>query len=155
VIFPIPLFLSRVPVPSLRGATFRPKPVLPIRIMGPGGTDQQRALVDTGADDVVFPFTVALRVGLDLSRAPQGNARGVGNLTPSALYYAPVLLELDDGNEVCRWRAVVGFSWAIQHRALLGIAGGLEFFRTILDVEQRQIELIANPSLPRTQDAVP
>jgi hypothetical protein len=39
--------------------------------------------------------------------------------------------------------------------ALLGIAGGLEFFRTTLDVSAREIILLPQPSLPVTQDPAP
>ncbi len=38
---------------------------------------------------------------------------------------------------------------------VFGIAGGLEFFRTTLDGFRREVEILAQPNLPATQDAVP
>ena len=66
-----------------------------------------------------------------------------------------MILLLDDGIERSRWRAVVGFTAAPLRFALLGIAGGVEYFRTTLDVENREILMLPNASIPTTQDATP
>jgi hypothetical protein len=112
-------------------------------------------LLDSGADDVIFPLSVAKRLGLDLSRAVTGSAVGIGSSRPSSILYLPVILLLSDGNETCRWRAVVGFTAARLRFPLFGIAGGLQHFRTTLDLEQDEIILLANPSLAATQDPIP
>src|SRR5262249_7299887 len=136
-------------------ATSRYRPFIPLTVCGPAGMEKRPALVDTGADDVVFPLDVAPKIGISLANLPKGQARGVGATSPAALFYASVILNLDDGNETARWRAVVGFSPALSRWAVFGIAGGIEFFRTTVDVEVQQIELIANSSLPSTQDTIP
>ncbi len=132
----------------------RPKPIIPITLFGPTGQDRTVVLVDSGADDVVFPMRSATVLGIPFGGLPQGQAMGVGG-KPLPLVYAPVILELDDGNEVCRWRATVAFSTAMRRYGLLGIAGGLQYNRTTIDVEALQVELIATASLPRTSDSTP
>jgi hypothetical protein len=124
-------------------------------VIGPGGQALEQALLDTGADDVIFPMSLAGRLGLDLSKAAAGSAQGVGSSRPADILYAPVILLLTDGQETCRWRATVGFTQASLRFSLFGIAGGLEYFRTTLDVEQQEIVLLPKPSLPVTQDPVP
>ena len=122
---------------------------------GPRGQIQCSILVDTGANDVVFPSALAASLGVSLSAAAVRTAQGVGSSQGIPLFYAPVILQLQDQIEICRWRAVVAFTQAPLRLPLLGIAGGLQYFRTTLDVEARQIEMIAKPSLPRTQGAAP
>ncbi|MCI0459106.1 MAG: retroviral-like aspartic protease family protein [Gemmataceae bacterium] len=114
-----------------------------------------QALVDTGADDIVFPEIVAARTGIDLSAALPSSSRGAGANQPTPVLFAPVILLLDDGKEKFRWRAVVGFAPLRSKYGLFGIAGGLEYFRMTLDIADRELLLEAKPSLPVTQDAVP
>jgi hypothetical protein len=142
------------PIPSLGGATARYKPLIPLTILGPKGQWNPHVSVDTSADDVVFRVATAARLGIDLSRAPQLRASGVGGQI-AVVYYAPVILLLTDGEDAYRWRATVGFTSAFLKFPLFGIAGALEFFRTTLDGFRKQVELIAQPNLPTTQDAVP
>jgi hypothetical protein len=42
------------PLPSLGGSLVRPRPVMAIRIAGPGRAWLRDALLDTGSDDTVF-----------------------------------------------------------------------------------------------------
>jgi hypothetical protein len=142
-------------VPSLGGATVRYKPVIPLTVIGPTGQVTRSALVDSGADDVVLPTDIAAHIGVDLSAALPGQAHSVAGPHPVGVFYAPVILLLSDQRETCRWRAVVAFTQAPLRLLLFGIAGGLEHFRTTLDVVDRDIILVAKPTLPATQDPVP
>jgi hypothetical protein len=153
--FPLATFWSRTPVPSLGGGTRRYKPVIPILIMGPSGQTTTRILVDTGSDDIVFPHDIAERIGVDLRGASPGSASGVGSAGPVQILFAPVILELSDQVETCRWRAVVGFTRTPLRFSLLGIAGGLEHFETILRVRSLEVQLIPQSTLPSTSDPVP
>lgn len=155
MIFPLAGFRSPVPVPSLGGRQVRFKPLIPIEVTGPAGKETRRVLVDTGADDVVFAFDLAVRLGVNLTGATQGHASGVGSQRSATLHYAPVILQLQAQAEVHRWRAVVAFTRAPLRFPLLGIAGGLEHFRTTVDVGRKEVELIAGPSLPSTLDLTP
>jgi hypothetical protein len=102
----------------------------------------------------VFPSALAQRIGVDLSQAPQRRSQGVGTSQPTPVLYAPVILVLSDSVQTVRWRATVGFVSAVLRFSLLGIAGGLQFFRTTLD-DLHEVELVPNASLPMTQDPVP
>ncbi len=133
----------------------RYKPIIGITIIGPRDGQLRQVLVDTGADDIVFPENVAARIGVDLSAALPGSSHGVGASQPLPVLFAPVILYLDDSKESFRWRAVVGFAPLRSKYGLFGIAGGLQYFRMTLDVDDRELLLVAKPSLPVTQDAVP
>ncbi|HJT79203.1 MAG TPA: hypothetical protein VJ739_18550 [Gemmataceae bacterium] len=153
--FDLPGFRSRTPVVSLGGAFVRYKPVLPLTVLGPTGQETRRVLLDSASDDIVFPLDLATRLGMNLTAAPRRAAQGVGGTLPVSLWFAPVILLLSDQVETCRWRAVVAFTPTPLRFPLFGIAGGLEYFRTTLDVADREILLYAKPSLPVTQDPVP
>jgi hypothetical protein len=153
--FAVTTFRTRAPVPSLGGARVRSKPLAPLSVIGPGGQDTLLTLVDSGADDVVFPAALAPRLGIDLSAAPAGAAQGVGSAQPLGLLYALVILLLTDGQELRRWRAVVAFTQSPLRFPLFGVAGGLEHFLFKLDVGGGEFLLEAKPTLPATQDLVP
>jgi Aspartyl protease len=155
VIFPIPGFQSKVPVPALLGQTVRYKPVIPITVTGPKNQEARQILVDTGADDIVFPEALAARLGVDLSSAIPGSGHGIGAAQPVPVLFAPVILQLSDQQETYRWRALVGFTKASLRFAILGIAGGLEHFLTTFDFASHEMLLIALNTLPTTQDAAP
>jgi hypothetical protein len=133
----------------------RYKPVIPITVIGPKSQETSLILVDSGSDEIVFPIDLAIRLGIDLTLASKGSSVGVGTGQPVALLFAPVILLLDDNVETCRWRAAVGFTQAPLRFPLFGIAGGLEHFRTTLDVVDREIILTAKLSVPTTMDLVP
>ncbi len=155
MLFTVPWFHAKDPAPSLGGGTKRYKPIIGITVIGPRGPQLRQVLVDSGSDDVVFPENVAARIGVDLSVAVPGSSRVVGGGQPLPVLFAPVILLLDDGKEACRWRAVVGFAPLQTKYGLFGVAGGLEYFRMTLDVADKELLLVAKPSLPVTQDAVP
>ena len=153
--FTLRTYRSSTPIPSLRGSTARSKPIIPMTVIGARAQETCFVLVDTGSDDVVFPVALAQRIGVDLSRAPQRHSQGVGSVQPVPILYAPVILALSDHQQTIRWRATVGFTSVPLQFSLLGVASGLEFFQTILDVPQRKIELLPNSTLPVTQDLIP
>jgi hypothetical protein len=126
----------------------RYKPVIALTVIGPGGPHSVEALVDSGSDDIVFSLDVAAQIGLNLSAASAGQAQGLGGPQPVGLLYAPVILVLSDGMQTCSWRAVTTFTGTRLRFAIFGIAGGLEHFRTTLDVQSREIILLPQPSLP-------
>jgi hypothetical protein len=141
-------------IPSLAGSTTRYKPVIPITVVGPRSRETAFVLVDSGSDDIIFPTALAQRLGVDLSQAPVRRSHGVGAAQAVPVLYGPVILVASDSVETVRWRATVGFVSVPLRFSLFGIAGGLQFFRMILD-GVRELELIADASLPVTQDASP
>jgi len=152
--FSLRAYHSPSPIPSLAGSTIRYKPVIPMTIIGSRSQETQFVLIDPGSDDIVFPAALAQRIGVELLHAPKRYSQGVGAVHAVPVLYAPVILVVADSSETVRWRATVGFVSVPLRFALFGIAGGLQFFRMILD-GVRELELIPDPSLPATQDAVP
>src|SRR4051794_31519212 len=96
------------PIVPLKGRGTRPRPVVPVALLGPSEAVPQDALLDTGADDTIFPERVAAFAGIDLTNAPQGTGGGLG--IGAVVRYAEVTLRLSDGRERREWRAWVGFA---------------------------------------------
>ncbi len=155
MIFPIPRFRSPTPILSLGGGWYRQKPIISIDVLGPTGQFGAQISVDSSSDDVVFPIRLAPLLGVTFSGGPQRHAGGVGSPAPIGLFYAPVILELSDHIETCRWRAVVVFAQTQMPFALLGIAGGLEHFLTTFNFSMSEIIMLPQPTLSATQDARP
>lgn len=138
-----------VPAWTLYGATTRYRPIVSVPILGPLGGRLRDGLLDTGSDDTVFPASDAALIGVDLSNAPQGGAKGVG-ASGSGLRYAEVELRLTDGQEYRRWQARVGFTDTPLRYALLGHAGVLQFFTAKFDGDRHEVELTVNGTYPGT-----
>src|SRR5262249_14021211 len=83
------------PITPLDGRMERPRPIISVSLTGPKGTVPQDALLDSGADDTVFPESVAASIGIDLTNAPVGTGGGVGKGL-LVLRYAKVSLRLAD-----------------------------------------------------------
>ena len=106
-----------------------------------------RALLDTAADDTVFPDAAAVTAGVDLTNAPLGEASGIGG-APVLVRYAVVELRLTDGIEYRRWTAWVGFTAARLKQPLLGFAGCLQFFGANFRGDREEVELEVNTVYP-------
>ncbi len=142
-------YVAPNPVISLGGRAERPRPVIPVALIGPGGSVSRDGLLDTGADDTVFPAAEATLLGLDLSTAPTGIASGVGTI-PYPVRYARVRLRITDGQERREWEAWVGFTAARLRRPLLGYAGFLQFFGANFLEDAEVVELTVNGKYPGT-----
>ncbi len=130
------------PAIALGGRWVRPRPIIHVTIIGPSGSRLQEGLLDSGADDTVFPQRLAALLGVDLSNAPVGQATTAA-LTNVPLRFAHVSLRITDGVERREWPAWVGFSPAI-HRPLLGFAGFLQFFTATFHGDREYVELTTN-----------
>jgi hypothetical protein len=119
---------TRTPQPSLGGSMLRPRPIVAVRIIGPGGSLLRDGLLDTGADDTVFPDWVAKVTGLDLVHA-EARSIGLVGRQPLTCRYASVRLRISDGvSETYEWTLVAGFVSLQIPRPLLGYAGFLQYF---------------------------
>ncbi len=143
------LYTVAQPVITLGGATARPKPVIPVSVIGPAGTVCKDSLLDTGADDTILPENIAVALGIDLSRAPTGTASGVGKKA-YPVRYAQVPLRVSDGQEQREWEAWVAFTAAPLHRPLMGYAGFLQFFGANFLGDVKVVELTVNSAYPGT-----
>ncbi len=137
------------PVLPLGGRHVRPRPLIPVTLIGPGGTTVQRAIVDSAADDTIFPDRVATLIGLDLVQAPAGTGSGVGS-GMIALRYAQVTLRLAAGLERREWAGWVGFTSATFSYPMLGFAGCLQYFDVLLLGAREEVELTVNALYPGT-----
>jgi predicted aspartyl protease len=140
---------GRRPIPSLAGQLYRPRPLIPVTLLGPAGSIARDALLDTGADDTVFSDVVAHALGIDLTNAPTGEASGAG-MVPVALRYAQVRLRVTDGREFRDWSARIGFTSARLKQPLLGFAGFLQYFTAKFDGDLEEVELTINRKYPGT-----
>ncbi len=136
--------------PSLpSGATIRWRPLVPVRVIGPGGRSLlfTRAVFDPCADDTVLPLSLVTVLGIAL-RPDSGHVvrwRGQAH----SLRFGDVELELaDDKGEVWRWPAVVSRSAAPMRYPILGTCGCLQFFDAQFRGEDRIVKIEANPSYP-------
>jgi hypothetical protein len=140
---------GRPPIVTLGGRLVRARPVIAVAVIGPAATWSGDGLVDTGAEDTVFPEWIASRAGIDLTSAPTGTAGGVG----TGVYpvrYAEVPLRITDNLERREWRAWVGFTAAPLRRPLLGIVGFLQFYTATFHGDREELELTVNTLYPGT-----
>jgi hypothetical protein len=133
-------FRTRAPLYSLNGRQERPRPIVPVTIIGPGGTGYSRAVVDPASDDTVFHESVARLIGLDLTVAPIGEAAGVGQ-RPLIVRYGRVTLRMAQSREFREWQAIVGFTAVPLRHDLLGFAGFLQYFTATFHGDQEVVEL--------------
>jgi predicted aspartyl protease len=142
-----------VPVPhavvSLGGRWSRPRPILPVAVVGPTNTSAVDGHLDTGSEDTVFSERLAVRIGIDLTNAPVGRL-ATATLTNAPVRYAQVVLRITDGKEQREWPAWVGFTPTRLQSPLLGFAGFLQFFTTTFRGDREQVELTVNSLYPGT-----
>jgi hypothetical protein len=153
VIFPYLPLPTKAPIPSLGGAVVRYRPVVPVRVFGPLGSRLLDGCLDCGSDDTIFPLSLARKLGIDLTGAPQGEAHPVGG-TIIPYVYAAVTLRVSDGVETYEWQATVGFIDLPLRWALLGHAGFLDFFDTELRGAAREVVMTSNSRFSGTRAIV-
>ena len=147
--FPYQPISQSHPIVPLGGRQERPRPIIGVTVIGPSDSRLREGLLDSGADDTVFPATLAPVLGIDLSNAPTGRAgTPAGAVFP--VRYARVGLRITDGIEWREWQAWVGFTPVKLHYSLLGFAGFLQFFDTNLRGALEVAELTINNLYPGT-----
>jgi hypothetical protein len=141
--------VATAPLPALGGSLIRPRPILAVRIAGPGQAWLRDGLLDSGSDDTVFEDAIAALIGLDLRDAEERELGIVGRPQPVRCRYAAVNLRITDGlRETYEWKAVVGFVATRLRYSLLGYAGFLQYFDAEFRGADREAILIPNRSFP-------
>jgi hypothetical protein len=135
------------PALALGGRWVRPQPLIHISLVGPTAARPIRGILDTAADDTVFPDYVAARIGVDLTGAPTGSSSGVGGISVP-LRFAPIKLRLAGGGEFREWPAWVGFTSLPLRYPMLGFAGFLQFFTATFHGDLEEVELAVNNLYP-------
>jgi hypothetical protein len=137
------------PAVALGGSIIRPRPVIAVTLLGPTNARLLEAHLDTGSDDTVFPERIAQQLGIDLTHAQQGQARGVG-MAGAPLRYVRLPLRIAAGSERREWTAWVAFTPVPMKRPLLGFAGCLQFFTATFHGDREIVELTINSLYPGT-----
>ena len=147
--FPYHLIRVGRPALALGGRWVRPQPLIHVSLVGPAAARPVLGVLDTAADDTVFPDYVAARIGIDLTGAPVGSSSGVGGIS-APLRYAQVKLRVAGGGEFREWPAWVGFSPVPMRYPMLGFAGFLQFFAATFHGDREEVELTINRLYPGT-----
>ncbi|MBX3452309.1 MAG: hypothetical protein KF777_22325 [Planctomycetaceae bacterium] len=126
------------------------RPIVTIRIIGPKAEARWDALVDTGADETLFPLSLAEVLGVELNHELTSEAAGISG-DRLKIYYGEVEVQIESGQDVVAWQTVVGFVDFGSSRdevIILGHGGCLDFFTAVFDGEKAELELLPNSSLP-------
>lgn len=130
---------------ELRGEKVRLFSVAPITLHYRKNSLDVSALIDSGAEQNVFPLEAAADLGYDLSGHPEVMIVGAGGKhTPGRV----AILDYQVGDY--RWRAPAIFSRAVNDRPLLSQAGFFAFFTVTFRHARRDIKIKQTPS-PRLQ----
>jgi hypothetical protein len=123
---------------------------VPVEITGPTGLSEHftRAVLDSAADDTIFPLDTARQIGAVLRPDTGHRIRWRGQLHP--LRFGDVELVLGAGTGARRWPTIVGFSPAPIRYPLLGTGGCLQFMDARFRGADRIVELETNPTFPGT-----
>jgi len=138
---------AKTPQMTLGGGLIRYRPIMAVRISGPGGSYFLDGLLDTGSDETIFPEWVAAMIGVDLSLGADQEVHLAGRGKPIRCRYLSATILITDGKqETIEWEAVVGFVAVPLRCPLLGQAGFLEFFDVAFQGANHEAELIPNKS---------
>jgi hypothetical protein len=130
------------------GIVYRPEILL--RVIGPTADVLLMALIDTGADECVLPFSIAQSIGVVLTLNETVLASGVGG-QELELIPGDVNFELRGSGETYSWPIRVGFARFDDPEdecAILGNIGALEYFTATFDANARYGSLVANSRFP-------
>ena len=139
------------PTPTLPSGLLS-RPEVPLRITGPAGTITLLTLVDSGADETLFPRSIGDAVGAVIDDSVTWLMGGIGG---QEVHASPgdVQLELMSPGQSYRWTvtvAFVSFSDPADEQAILGHVGCLAFFRTTFDGEAGELEMQPASTFPGT-----
>src|SRR5262249_41993543 len=150
LVYPYVRVNVRRPAIALGGATSRPRPLIPVTLIGPTNTRLIYGLVDSGADDTVFPESIAHYICIDRTGAPESESGGFTGGLNVPVRFATVTLRLATQTERREWQALIGFTPNPMRHGLLGFAGALQYFTTNLRGDVQLVELTVNSLYPGT-----
>src|SRR5262245_21119867 len=127
------------------------RPLIRIRIFGSNRQYRayDKALIDSGADDTLFPIQAAHLLGVSL--LPDRGHSHIWRGTRYQLRFGRVHLELSDDISLWRWPAIIAFTPAAIRFPLLGHCGFMEYIETRFLDADRVVELEPNNWYPGTR----
>lgn len=126
------------------------RPIAHVGIAGSNGSVYLRALIDTGADHTLVPYSVADQVGAKLFDDESNSVEGISG-HEVIVVPGEIELELIDDVETVKWTTVIGFAQFAAPEdecSVLGHAGCLEYFLATFDGVNRSVELTLRGELP-------
>ena len=117
-----------------RKAIFRPK--ISIRLIKGTRFVNCLALVDSGADECIFPAELGELIGIHIIKGKIQHFRGIGRGIITA-YFHNVTLQAGEH----KFTSYVGFSDAPGVVPILGQSGFFNLFRVCFDLSKRELEL--------------
>jgi hypothetical protein len=104
-------------------------------------------LLDSGADESLFPEFIAQSIGIDLNNSAleSVNYARFGNIP---VRRSTTILRVSDGIEIREWNGLVAFTPARLIYPILGFAGCLQFFDATFRGALEEVELIPNSLYP-------
>ena len=139
------------PIPGFGSSLVIPRPIMPVRVIGPLRSQFYDGHLDTGSDDILIDPIVATNLGINLAAAPERPINLVGRGIIRCRY-AQVRLRITDGiRETYEWSAYVAFSPFPLRRGLWGFAGFLQYFNADFRGADWEVHLHPNRSFPGQQ----
>ena len=127
------------------------RPEVPLRVHGPNGVTRVNALVDTGADNCIFPVSIAHLLGITINKGVGPGATAFGGQRIE-LSFADVEVELnDDEHPPIRWTArlyFADFPEDEEKTAILGHEGFLDFFVATFHGKDCVLDLTPTDDMP-------
>lgn len=119
----------RNPSDAFPNVTSRAVPIIPVTLSFGDRSITLDALVDSGADNCIFPGMLGVGLGIDVNRGPRQNIFGLGGRVIEARFHR---VKLSMGSMQCEVYA--GFTFdTIGMSGLLGQRGFLDHFRVVFD----------------------
>jgi predicted aspartyl protease len=118
------------------------RPLIPVKFVVNGHEFVWHSLIDSGADYIVLPISVASRLGLNLDLALSFRVQAAGNQILT-LYKSPIEIEiiLEKGNSrPIKLSSHVYFSES-ESAVLLGQKGFLDRLKVTLNGKKREVEI--------------
>ncbi|HUG69421.1 MAG TPA: hypothetical protein VMM76_16840 [Pirellulaceae bacterium] len=84
------------------------RPIITVRIVGRKADARWDALVDSGADETLFPLSLAEALGVELDQQMTSEAAGISGYRLK-IHYGDVELRIESDQEFVAWKTTVGF----------------------------------------------